>query len=175
MTPRRCSKHAELYYKTYLIDTRMCCDCCLLYIIIKKYKITTGPKDPTPAVNASSIQPAPCKHPPYERKCISGHSHSFPRVSSSAVTENDRKNGKLAETQLIRLLKDGPMCRPSPERQILPQPKPSDSITLQAEGTTICRNAGHNPPDDVNNQQHSCNNIKFRELRLKPGYSSLQA
>jgi hypothetical protein len=59
-------------------------------------------------------------------------------------------------------------------RVVPPQPKPSDSITLQPEGTTILRNAGHRPPDDVNAQRHSCDNIKFREQRLKPEYSSLQ-
>jgi hypothetical protein len=67
--------------------------------------------------------------------------------------------------------KDGPLCRASPEDSPNPRPlKPKhlDSIAHQAKGTMIRRNAGHHPPDDVNYQRHSRDDIKFRGLCLKP-------
>ena len=75
-----------------------------------------------------------------------------------------------------RLVEGWPAVRSHARKTVPPpqQPKPLESNTHHAEGTTILQDAGHHPPDDVNPQRHSCDSIKFRELRLKPEYSSLQ-
>jgi hypothetical protein len=77
-----------------------------------------------------------------------------------------QKKRKLAETQLIRLLKDAPLWGASPNPWTA---SPSKLKILESFETP-----GRAPSTRRRESCYSHVNIKFRKLRLKPEYSSLQ-